>query len=181
MVIKQYHRKEISALIIHEVIILLFFMFALIYSNAKDWEEKTLGIILAWILAQVVFLYFFSFELRTYIIYKDEITVKWLRIFNYHIDWSDIISVSYETVRILSGIEHSSIVISKIPIKRIDLPVGINSYFVAVDYDWLQMRPGKAIAIYLEDLKPNQYEEFWSYVPERLKGNYKPKEELRNS
>ena len=43
--------------------------------------------------------------------------------------------------------------------------------------NWLKRHPSQIIAIDLDFLKPGQYEEFWSYVPERLKGNFKPEEQ----
>lgn len=174
MIIKQYHRKEILVLVSAESLLILMFIGSLIYGSMYNLNLNILIIII--IISQITFTYFFAYELRTYIINDIGVTIRWMGPFESNIKWTKVISICYETVK-LRSIEHNSIVVTKIPLKRINVSFGANSYYSAVDYDWLQMRPGKVIAIYLDDLKPGQHEEFWSYVPERLKGGFKPEEQ----
>lgn len=166
MIVRQYHRKQIRFLLILEMI----FVFLLIYNPSIVQENS--GLVFAIILyglGQACILYTFAFELRAYIVCSNGICIKWFGVYNYLINWSEVKYIGYELVG-ERGIEHKSIIVSKIPLKKIDiLPFGANASHSNVDYDWLAFRPHKVVAIYLEDLKEGQLEEFWSYVPERFK------------
>ena len=166
MVVKQRHRTEIIALIIATVIMILLII-ALPLLGFNNHSSPRFDILFL-IITTVLFCYFFGYELRTYIICEDGVCIRWFGILNYLIKWTEINYIDINIVK-LRGIEHKAIILSKIPIKIIQVPFSANSYYSVVDYDWIQIRSSKVIAIYIEDLKPGQYEEFWSYVPERLK------------
>jgi len=166
MVVRQYHHKQIRFLLLLEIIFVYFLISSLFLIPVHSGFTV---IIILYVLSQTCILYTFAFELRAYIVCNNGICIKWFGVYNYLINWAEVKYIGYELVG-ERGIEHKSIIVSKIPLKKIDiLPFGANASHSNVDYDWLAFRPHKVVAIYLEDLKEGQLEEFWSYVPERLK------------
>ncbi len=76
--------------------------------------------------------------------------------------------VSLEHIEYFWGpFKEDSIICSTIPLKRRDSENIENRKIVGLD--WVRYRQNKVVMILLKDLKPSQYEEFWSYVPERFK------------
>ena len=171
LVIKQYHNKQVKGLIIAEILILFIFSCALLYihSHKEDYTTNdSIAIIVVGLIIQTFLVYCLGFELKAYKVCDNGIYVKWFGLLCYLLEWGEIKYIRIEIVK-QKSIENNSILVSKIPIKTNDYPRGINSYFSAVDNDWLALRPSKVIAIYIDEMNPDQYEEFWSYVPERLK------------
>lgn len=145
-----------------------------LYNSSNKYNSSTFVLVLCLcLIAQLFTLYSIAFEKKTYYVCKDGIIINWLGI-KQLMKWSDIRYVRIITIRI-SGwqpIEHMAFVCTKVPLKTYSITED-NTYDV-VDYDWCLLRPNKVVGIHIDDLKPGQYEEFWSYVPDRLKGNYNP-------
>lgn len=173
MIIKQYHNRQVKVLIIADLINIIVVICESIFffENIANNNLRLFAVFLMEILLQLLFIYFLGFELKAYKVCDNGIYVKWFGLLCYLLEWSEIKYIRIEIVK-QKSIENNSILVSKIPIKTKDYPIGINSYFYAVDYGWLVFRPSKVIAIYIDEMAPGQYEEFWSYVPEHLKSNY---------
>ena len=94
--------------------------------------------------------------------------MKWLNLFKFRYYWSEINYVEMEIVRIRGAIpiENDAIIFSKIPIKHKKVFLDDYTY---IDFDWIFNHSKKVFEIRLNDFKGGQLEEFWSYVPERLK------------
>lgn len=167
MIIKQFHCKELITLIFVQIILILIIIDIFI----SDKNEAFVFIIILYIIAQSIGIYSLAYELRMFLVSNIGICVRWFGIIPYFFRWEEIRVASIEPVK-FRYLEYNAIIISKIPIRRFEVPYGSKSYAKYVNYEWLSNRPNKVIAIYIDDLKPGQYEEFWSYVPERLKGNF---------
>ncbi len=104
-------------------------------------------------------------ETKSYYVNKEGIIVTWCYFIKSFVSWTDIKIVQIEKIQYNRLYKYDYLICSKISIKWskffVDKPI--------IDADWLLYHPRKVIAIRLSDMTEGQLEEFWSYVPERLK------------
>ena len=122
MRIRDYHRYEVYSSICMMIFagsLLLFYM----YKRGVD-ENFYLacGLVL---LAIIIFTYPVAYELRSYYVNVEGITVEWFA-WKQFFSWSELRYVRLDSVYVYTrtrGWEHNSIVCSKIPIKRRKLEI----------------------------------------------------------
>ena len=136
--------------LIDEPIILCFFM--------------ALGIIMVFYSLYCIIYYSMALSINNF-----GITRVWFGIFKHSIKWSDFTIVQVATLRSFSWVDLKieTIVCSRIPIKYCSDPDG--SLNNVINMEWALHKPNTVVTIFIDDLKSGQLEEFWSYVPERLK------------
>lgn len=167
MIIKVFHRKKVIADLLVILLFIVLSVFLLLFERHPETSDYYVVIICALPVTLVV-LHDLGFESKEYGIDHIGICVTWLGIIKHYFKWEDFIAVSLEHIEYFWGpFEEDSIICSTIPLKR------RNSenveYRKIVDLGWIRNRQYKVVTILLKDLKPDQYEEFWSYVPERFK------------
>ena len=175
MRIRDYHRYEVFWIIGFLSLIAGIFVWYM-YKRGVDKSFFLFCIIVS--LGIIYFTYIIAYELKSYYVSHDGITVEWFA-WKSFFSWSELRYVRLENViapikspnenNCMVIREHNSIVCSKIPIKRRKLEIHESFDDYVIDYEWLLYRPQKAFAIDLKFFKEGQLEEFWSYVPERLK------------
>lgn len=122
------------------------------------------------ILSFITIICLIAFELK--IIYVDNKGIGYKILFvKIYQSWANINYIQEHIVvtegRLTS--ETRSIICSTIPIALVKRLDNENKYFNAVSSVWVWKNIGKVFEIILLNISPDQYEEFWSYVPERLK------------
>ncbi|MCR4710476.1 MAG: hypothetical protein K5653_09515 [Clostridiales bacterium] len=173
MHVKGYHGAEVGnfALILA---IGGFVDIILVQSDSFQEDFKEIYGIFAYLIIfiiHIVIIYLLLYESKTLYINEDGIYVKWFGIIKVFCSWEDILFVITEKVSYLDFLRiepYYHIICSIIPIKK-NTDEWLGSEFQCVYYKWLIRHPLKVIAIRISDFKEGQLEEFWSYVPERLK------------
>ena len=110
-----------------------------------------------------------SYEKKAINITNIGIYIKWNVFISFYYLWDDIQFVEEKNVTLYTnGVPkgHISIVCSCIPIKNSKIP--IDDPF-KVYTQWIFIHSRNVFEIHIDDFKEGQLEEFWSYVPERLK------------
>ena len=135
--------------------------------NIKECKSKVI-IISIFALSHLLIFVNLVYHCKTYSVCSEGVFVKWLNIFKFRYYWSEINFIETGIVRIrgIIPIENDAIIFSKIPIKH---NKGFLDEYSYIDSDWIFNHPKKVFEIRLNDFKEGQLEEFWSYVPERLK------------
>lgn len=108
------------------------------------------------------------------VVEEDHISVLMLGMVNIKLKWDGINYVEKCKVGAFGSANYYeiyAIICSKKSIKFRERPYG-NIYYKVVPSNWVLLSPKSVIMIPLDSLESGQYEEFWSYVPEHLKGNY---------
>ena len=174
MKVKQrFARQTIGNVIQLSILIALsYYFFNRALNDIKDSNIYSLCIVL--LLFIVVFtygIYELGYNSRVILINDNGITQKWFGILTLNAKWLEFQYVKVDTLRSFyaNSSEYKSIICSKIPIQYREVPVGNSGYKKVIDMMWPLLRPGKVVTVFVDDLKPGQYEEFWSYVPESLK------------
>ena len=168
MRIRDFHRYEVYSIICIMVYLAGLYVW---YAIKKGIDSNFYFLCAILVIGCILFTYVVAYELKSYFVNEEGITVEWFA-WKHFFSWSELKYIRLETVYAYSksiSVEHNSIVCSKIPIKKrlLERDDGIN--YRVIDYEWLLRRPNKVFAIDLKFFKEGQLEEFWSYVPERLK------------
>lgn len=176
-----------SAIIIYSVFyIFAIFLIIIFYYMGGHIESTLLDdaiVLLSSAGIQVMSVYNIGYKTKYYDIDGSGICETWYGFIKVKFEWSQFIIIE-ETYVYNKGITYAdarpykAIILSKVCIKKIDVPTGSYGYTKMIFINWIKRHPSQIIAIDLDFLKPGQYEEFWSYVPERLKGGFKTKEEI---
>lgn len=175
MRIRDYHRCEVFCIIGFLCLIAGIF----VWYMQKNGVDKSFFLFCVIVLLGIIyFTYIIAYELKSYYVSEEGITVEWFA-WKQFFNWSELRYVRLENVispiktsnanNVMVLREYNSIVCSKIPINRRKLEIHDGFSDHAIDYEWLLYRPHKVFAIDLKFFKEGQLEEFWSYVPDRLK------------
>lgn len=179
MIVKENHKKNLFAYLFVVFCLMVMLIVGYYISRGENYIDIIIFTLLI-IPMSIYLLYKSSYVTKTIYINNKSISMKLFPIIKIEMDWGKIEYIQICTVRERTNYTYKdfdAIVCSTIPIKMKEVPEGMY-YKNVVLYDWISLHHKKVLGIYLNDLKPGQYEEFWSYVPERLKGNFKPKEEI---
>lgn len=178
MIVKENHKKNKYGLLFAILYLISVFVLGYIFSPKENRKDIAMFLIII-IPLSMYLLYEIGYVTKTININNDTITFVIFKIIRVVIEWEEVNIVQICTIRERTNYTYKdfdAIVCSTIPIKMKEVPEGMH-YKNVVLYDWISLHHKKVLGIYLNDLKPGQYEEFWSYVPERLKGNFKPEEQ----
>lgn len=174
MRLKQRFSRYALSMVIVLSLLLVLFIYGIneAHKNNRYLTDGTVAsslILLFVMLVAICFLYCIGYNSRILYINTKGIVQKWFGIITYNTSWSDIKYIRIEMILSQEWLDsgNEAIVCSKIPIKYKNKHA--KGYKRVVDLAWALYRPGEIFILYLEDLKPGQYEEFWSYVPDRLK------------
>lgn len=168
MIIKEFHKKYIIIDIILLIVFIAVYVYLLFFFKSSRASDKYC-IFLTTIVIVPSILYDIGFECKKYNINYEGISITWLGIIRVKYKWQTFSVIKIETLESFWGadFEEDSIICSIIPLnKKTSNKIGNRE---VVDLGWIHMHPYKVVSILLKDLKPGQYEEFWSYVPEGLK------------
>ena len=175
MNIRGYHRREISLMTMALVLFVVLDVVLIGSSSFHEGFRNVYGIIayLIIFISHFIFLYLLFYELKIYYVNEDGIYVKWFGIIKIFCSWKNIKYISIDTVFYEGGGLRSAfydyLICSKDKIQRKRrIQEEFNGHKV-IKSAWLTRHPFKIIAIRISDFKEGQLEEFWSYVPDRLK------------
>ena len=172
MVIKEHHKKEIKkyfAIYMYITICSCFLIYMTIMKPEMYDIRMLIFVLLLLIVASIHTYFHISYENRVISITKIGISIKWNVFVSFDYLWDDIHYVEKKNVILYTrGMPrgHIAIVCSCIPIKNPKIP--IDEPF-KVYTEWIVFHSRNVFEIRMDDFKEGQLEEFWSYVPERLK------------
>lgn len=171
MYIRCRHRKELFYLYV-SIIILVIGLIILLLNKNRERDLAFYVLIIPDIICLISCLNMLGYEEETFYITEMGIYKKWAGLITCYFDWKEIQYVGIEYVAYIGRVNqiYDYIICSTVQIKnRYDLLKYDNHNIKAIKFEWLCHRPRKVVAIHLDDFKEGQLEEFWSYVPERLK------------
>ena len=170
------HKKKDTLGVIFGMAYVLFMLLLCVF---KRYSYESFFLIIICFLVLLFAVYNISFDNKKIIINKEYIVVLLLGIIKIKYNWSDIKYLDVCQIKAYGAPTYTiqtGILCSKKTIKYYEITQEC-IYRNAVSYSWILLKPKSVILIWLNDLKPGQYEEFWSYVPDRLKGNFKSEEQ----
>ena len=169
MYVKGYHRSEIGLLILAQIIITILMGFCLLVLRIID--NRIIICIVWYVFTQVVIIYLFAYESKSYYINNEGIYTKWVGK-TICLSWSNTSIVKIEKLLYVLALRtnpYDYIICSLIPIRKRRIEQVGDTSIHSVSHEWVMIHPRKVVAIRVDDFKEGQLEEFWSYVPERLK------------
>lgn len=166
MIIRENHRDQLKTAFFMESAFIIFNLIVFIRRENISLERTAfVAFFIAESLWQILILVEVIVETKKYYVCNNGIIVTWCGYINCFISWSEIILIHIEKIQYNGLYKYDYLICSKIPIKR-------SNFFVnkpIIDADWIFFNPRKVIAIRLSDMSEGQFEEFWTYVPDRLK------------
>lgn len=182
MRIKGFNKGEVAVWVAFFIFALFNLLYFFVGKHIKWGLAEGMILVPSCLILQAIAAYSIGYKTKYYDIDESGICETWYGFIKVKFDWLKFVMVE-ETYIFNKGITRSdarpykAIILSKMRIKKIDVPTGSYGYTKMISINWLKRHPSQIIALDLDFLKPGQYEEFWSYVPERLKGNFKPQEQ----
>ena len=169
MIIRENHLNTIKEIVFAHCAMILLWSVALIIRYNEIGKIGKIILYLGILFTLISFYFSIANEKKTIKISEKGIVLKWNSFLERFYAWEKINYVKIELVAVpgLKTFEKEAILCSMIPIRYFHYFFDDSSCFVLLD--WCDLHIRELAYFYTSDLKEGQLEEFWSYVPERLK------------